>query len=96
MTRDEGTVRHGRKSPAYLLVGSVHDNALLVCQKLLLDSFAAPLSLTIRTRTAVNDRTPIQVCLPPPALSLPSRPASSTAENELAHCCTAGGGICHP
>jgi ATP-dependent DNA helicase HFM1/MER3 len=55
---------HSRSS-ARLLVGTLHDNALLCCRALCLDSFASPLTFRLRTRTAAagaGERgTPIQV-----------------------------------
>ena len=43
-------------SPARLLVGSLHDDALLVCRSLALDSFPSPLVLRTRTRAAVKEK----------------------------------------
>ncbi|PRW56253.1 putative ATP-dependent DNA helicase HFM1 isoform A [Chlorella sorokiniana] len=49
-------------SPCRLLVGSLHDNALLLCRALALESFPSPLVLRTRTRSPVKGRgTPIQV-----------------------------------
>lgn len=38
-------------SPARLLVGSLHDDALLLCRPLALEKFPSPLMLRTRTRT---------------------------------------------
>ena len=43
-------------SPARLLVGSLHDDALLVCRSLALDTFPSPLVLRTRTRGAVKEK----------------------------------------
>ncbi len=49
-------------SPARLLVGSLHDNALLLCRSLALDSFTSPLVLLTRTRSrVVGLDAPVQV-----------------------------------
>jgi hypothetical protein len=49
-------------SPARLLVGSLHDNALLLCRSLALDSFTSPLVLLTRTRSkVVGNDAPVQV-----------------------------------
>ncbi|KAL4857947.1 ATP-dependent DNA helicase MER3 [Chlorella vulgaris] len=49
-------------SPARLLVGSLHDNALLLCRSLALDSFTSPLVLLTRTRSrVVGHDAPVQV-----------------------------------
>ena len=41
-------------SPARLLVGSLHDNALLLCRPLALEQFPSPLVLRTRTKSAVK------------------------------------------
>ena len=43
-------------SPARLLVGSLHDDALLVCRCLALDQFPSPLVLRTRTRAPVKEK----------------------------------------
>jgi len=48
------------KSYARLLVGSLHDNALLGWRSLVLESFPSPLSFTVRTRSA-SGRAPLRV-----------------------------------
>lgn len=49
-------------SPARLLVGSLHDDALLLCRPLALESFPSPLVLRARTRSPAGGKgSPIQV-----------------------------------
>lgn len=43
-------------SPARLLVGSLHDDALLLCRALVLEQFPSPLVLRCQTRTPVKGR----------------------------------------
>ncbi len=43
-------------SPARLLVGSLHDDALLLCRALALEQFPSPLVLRCQTRTPVKGR----------------------------------------
>lgn len=44
------------RAPASLLVGSLHDNALLLCRALALESFPSPLVLRTRTRAPALGR----------------------------------------
>ena len=48
-------------SPARLLVGSLHDDALLVCRQLALEQFPSPLVLRTRTRSAVGRGKAVEV-----------------------------------
>ncbi|KAL4457640.1 hypothetical protein ABPG75_012505 [Micractinium tetrahymenae] len=52
----ERTSEGQASSPARLLVGSLHDDALLLCRSLALEQFPSPLVLRCRTRTPVKGR----------------------------------------
>lgn len=52
----ERTAEGQASSPARLLVGSLHDDALLLCRPLALEQFPSPLVLRCRTRTPGKGR----------------------------------------
>jgi hypothetical protein len=47
---EEGRGASSSRSPVRLLVGSLHDNALLACRSLCLESFPSPLRVRVQTK----------------------------------------------
>lgn len=62
LVRVEGSGGASSRTPAKLLVGTLHDNALLLCRPLCMESFASPMSLRVRTQAPVKGGAePVQV-----------------------------------
>lgn len=60
MKRDEGASLANASSPARFIVGSIHDDCLLVCEHLTIETFSSPYVLSLATKTGARGQLPRQ------------------------------------